>query len=142
MNSVNIVGRLTKDIELKQTSTQKSFATFTIAVDKPNKGDTKDAYFIDCVAWEKRAQVISQYFHKGNKIAISGELTSRSWNDDNGNYHKVTEVLVTGFDFCESRNDNAAPTQVRPAQNTEVPAPKNIAPDFNESEEIDLPFEF
>ena len=136
MNSVNILGRVTKDIEVKQTSNQKPFITFSVAVDKVINGE-RSAYFIDCVAWEKRAQTIAQYFHKGSRIAINGELTTRSWEDENGGRHKVTEVLVLGFDFCES-NTQSAPTQNKPVE-------KPIAPPEPTNEDVDimdLPFEF
>ncbi len=135
MNSVNILGRVTKDIEVKQTSSQKCFITFTVAVEKVINGE-KSAYFIDCVAWEKRAQTIAQYFHKGSKIAINGELTTRTWEDDNGGKHKVTEVLVAGFDFCESNTTSQNKPVEKPTTPPAPPAPEE------EVDIMDLPFEF
>lgn len=102
MNTVNIIGRLTKDAELRKTNSEKAVCSFCIAVDA---GQDK-TYFIDCVAWNKRAEAIAKYFKKGSKIGISGELSSRTWQDSEGHNRKAVEVIVLAFDFCDSKQGN------------------------------------
>lgn len=127
MNNVNLIGRLTKDVEVRHTNSGKAVCSFCVAVD----GGKNVAYFIDCVAWEARAENISKYFKKGNKIGIAGMLTTRDYEDSNGNKRKVTEVLVNSFDFCA---ENKTATAEAPAAVTEVPA---VAEETAEA----LPFE-
>lgn len=99
MNNVNLIGRLTKDVELRQTNSGKSVCSFCVAID----GGRDNTYFIDCVAWEARATNIAKYFHKGDKIGIAGMLTTRSWTDNDEKSRKATEVLVNSFDFCNGK---------------------------------------
>lgn len=98
MNSVNIIGRLTADVILNKTPNGKSVANFTLAV---NDGQDR-TYFIDCVAWEKTADLISQYLKKGSMLPVSGKLTTRSYEKD-GHTVKRTEVLVERIDFVEKK---------------------------------------
>ena len=104
MNNVNLIGRLTKDIEIRLTTNQKKVCSFCIAVD----GLNDSAYFIDCVAWEKRAENLGKYFHKGDKIGVAGLITTRTYEDNDGKNRKVTEVLVTSFDFCNSKQETTS----------------------------------
>ena len=103
MNSVNLIGRIVNDLELKQTQTGKSVVSFTIAVNK----DKDTAYFIDLVAWNVTAQNICRYFKKGVQIGISGILTTRT-SEYNGQKRKFTEVLVNAFDFIGSKSENSS----------------------------------
>ena len=99
MNIVILMGRLTRDPELKYTSNGKAYTTFTLAVQK-----TKDeAEFIDCVAWEKTAENIAEYFRKGNRILIQGRLSVNSY-EQNGEKKKFTRVLANTFEFIDSKN--------------------------------------
>ena len=99
MNIVILMGRLTRDPELKYTSNGKAYTTFTLAVQK-----TKDeAEFIDCVAWEKTAETIAEYFRKGNRILTQGRLSVNSY-DQNGEKRKFTRVLANTFEFIDSKN--------------------------------------
>lgn len=82
MNSVNISGRLTKDPELKTTQSNISVCSFGVAVDRPGVKDKSD--FIDCVAWRNTAEFVNKYFAKGDPIEITGTLTTRNWEDQNG----------------------------------------------------------
>ena len=104
MNNVNLIGRLTKDIELRRTNGGKSVCSFCIAVD----GGKDISYFIDCVAWDTRAENIAKFFHKGDQIGIAGLITTRSFEDANGNKRKSTEVLVNSFDFCNGKKETQA----------------------------------
>ena len=99
MNIAILMGRMTRDPELRYTSSGKAYTTFTLAVQK-----TKDeAEFIDCVAWEKTAENIAEYFRKGNRILIQGRLSVNSY-EQNGEKRKFTRVLANTFEFIDSKN--------------------------------------
>ena len=103
MNVAILMGRLTRDPELKYTSNGKAYTNFTLAVQK-----TKDeAEFIDCVAWEKTAENIAEYFRKGNRILIQGRLSVNSY-EQNGEKRKSTRVLVNTFEFIDSKNNSSS----------------------------------
>ena len=99
MNTVVLSGRMTKDPELKYTSGGKAYTSFTLAVQKMKD----DAEFIDCIAWEKTAENIAEYFRKGNRILIQGRLSVNSY-EQNGEKRKFTRVLVNTFEFIDSKN--------------------------------------
>ena len=105
MNSINVIGRLTKDPELRMTQSEKSVVSFTIACDS-GWGDKKTASFFPCVAWGKTAEFIDKYFRKGDPIAISGELRSRQYEGKDGK-RTVIEILVNGVDFCGGKKSEA-----------------------------------
>lgn len=105
MNSINITGRLTADVELRYMANNVEVCSFTVAVKRPNVKDTTD--FINCVAWRSSAQFISTYFSKGQMIAITGVLTSRKFQDQYGKNHVAFEVLVDRAEFCESKQTTA-----------------------------------
>lgn len=121
MNTVNIIGNMTKDAELRRTTDGKPVCSFCVAT--PAGKDR--AYFIDCVAWGDKAEIIAQNFKKGDKIGVNGMITTRMY-EHNGENRKSTEVTVLGFDFCNGRK----------TEQQEAPA---VAP--SESEQKDLPFE-
>ena len=104
MNKCELIGRLTKDPELKLTSNQTAYCNFTIAVDRRFKdaNGQRQADFINCVAWRQTASFISNYFHKGSKIGIVGSLQSRSYDGNDGQKRYVTEVVVDEAEFVES----------------------------------------
>ena len=105
MNCVMIIGRMTKDVELRRTNSGKAVASFTLAVNKDfrNEQGGYDADFIDCVAFEQKAETISQYVHKGDRFGVVGQLATRSYETKEGKKVKVTEVKVEKFDFLESK---------------------------------------
>ena len=105
MNCVVIIGRITKDVELRRTNSGKAVASFTLAVNKDyrNEQGGYDADFIDCVAFEQKAETISKYVHKGDRFAVLGQLATRNYENKEGKKVKVTEVKVTGFDFLEGK---------------------------------------
>lgn len=102
LNNVNIQGRITKDIELKTTPAGKKVCSFCIACSQ-RIGQEERTSFIDAVAWEKRAEFIANYFPKGSMILLSGRIESRSYTDNAGNNRKVTEVVVSEVNFCETK---------------------------------------
>lgn len=99
MNIAILMGRMTRDPELRYTSSGKAYANFTLAVQK-----TKDeAEFIDCIVWEKTAETIAEYFRKGNRILIQGRLSVSSY-EQNGEKRKSTKVQVFSFEFVDNKN--------------------------------------
>ena len=101
MNVISLIGRLTSDVELKQTQSGLSVCSFTVAVDRPKVKDTTD--FIPCVAWRNTAEFVSKYFSKGNRIALTGVLTSRKYQDQNGANRTAYEVVVDNVEFVENK---------------------------------------
>lgn len=96
MNTVNLLGRIVADTEVKATSAGMHFCAFTVACDN---GKDKPADFIECVAFDKTAEIIAQYFGKGKPIAIEGKLNVRSFTDKEGKNRKTTSVVVNRFEF-------------------------------------------
>ena len=107
MNHVTLMGRLTRDPELRHTNSGTAVTSFTIAVDRDfEKGKTD---FIDCVAWRGTAEFVSKYFGKGRMIAVSGKLQMRDWTDKDGNKRRNAEIIADNVYFADSKNSNADP---------------------------------
>jgi single-strand DNA-binding protein len=102
------MGRLVRDPEIRRTNSGKAVCSFTIACDKPGK-DT-GASFIDCVAWEKTADFIGNYFMKGSMVVLEGRLESRQYETKDNQKRTVLEVVVSQAHFCERKKEEA-PTQ-------------------------------
>lgn len=113
INVVTLVGRVVRDIEVKTTNSGKEVASFAIAIDGYGKG--APANFIDCVAWNKAAEILAQYATKGKQIGVSGRLQTRPWEDKEGKKRKATEVVIDQFQLLGSKGDgsNAAPASER-----------------------------
>ena len=108
MNSVNLVGRLTKDVELKKTQTGLSVATFTVAVNRrqPKDAQEKQADFISCVAWRGSAEYLENYSTKGSMVGIEGKIQTRNYDGSDGKKVYVTEVLVESVSILSSGKFN------------------------------------
>lgn len=107
MNTVVLVGRTTKDIELRRTGSGTAVASFTLAVNRDFKTqDGQDADFIQCVAWKKTAELLEQYVHKGDRIAVSGSIRTRNYEDNHGKKVYVTEVLANQVEFLETKKNS------------------------------------
>lgn len=105
MNKAILMGRLTRDPELRETQSNIAVSNFTIACDRRVKeGEewTNTADFIDCVAWRGLAKMVSQYFQKGSRILVEGHIQPRDWVDKEGNNRRNWEVVVSNVEFCES----------------------------------------
>lgn len=103
INSLVLEGRLTKDPEMRSTSTGKNVCSFTVANDKP--GNDAGTNFIDCVAWEKRGETISKYFSKGNRIVLIGHLDQQSWKTKEGQNRSKLVVIVDNFSFIDKKEE-------------------------------------
>lgn len=156
MNKVELIGRLTKDPEIRLTANQTQFCQFTVAVDRRFKDQNgqRQADFINCIAWKNTAVFIQKYFRKGNRIGLAGCIQTRSYDDQNGQKHFITEVVIDEAEFVESQNTNqaqsAAPMDSVPSQtpiqvtpdNSQNVAPQNTQTAVNEPEiSGELPFE-
>lgn len=110
MNKVILMGRLTKDPEVRYTQTNNTLvASFSLAVNKRfvKQGEEQQADFINIVAWSKTGEFVNQYFKKGQQVGITGRIQTRAWDDDEGKKHYVTEVIAEEVYFADSiRNGN------------------------------------
>ena len=106
LNHITIMGRLTRDPELRYTQSQTPVASFPLAVDRDfgsRDGGEKQTDFIDCVAWRQTAEFVSKYFTKGSMAVVSGRLQIRDWTDRDGGKRRSAEVVVDNMYFGESR---------------------------------------
>ena len=121
LNKVILMGRLTRDPELKSTPQGVSTCSFSIAVDRNfvRQGEERKADFINCVAWRQTAEFIPRYFKKGNMVALEGSIQTRSWDDGKNRY--ATEVIVSQVYFAEGKN-SAAMSEIPPmGQDDDLP---------------------
>ena len=111
LNHIPIMGRLTRDPELRYTQSQTPVASFTLAVDRDfgsRDGGEKQTDFIDCVAWRSTAEFVSKYFQKGSMAVVSGRLQIRDWTDREGGKRRSAEVVVDNIYFGESRRRDSS----------------------------------
>jgi len=111
MNQIVIMGRLTRDPELRHTPNGVAVASFTLAVDRgfaPKDGGEKQTDFIDVVAWRNTAEFVSKYFAKGQMAAVTGRLQIRDWTDKDGNKRRSAEVVADNIYFTESKKSREA----------------------------------
>ena len=109
LNHITIMGRLTRDPELRRTGSGIAVASFTLAVDRdfsPKDGGERETDFIDCVAWRQTGEFVSKYFTKGRMAVVSGRLQIRNWNDKDGNKRRSAEVVADNVYFGDSRRDD------------------------------------
>ena len=111
MNKVILIGRLTKDLELKKTTTGKSFVNFSVAIDRPytNAQGQKETDFINCIAWNRTAENMSAYVGKGSLVAVDGRIQTRNYENNSGQRVYVTEVLAEFVQFLESKKSYSSP---------------------------------
>ncbi|MGI6158122.1 MAG: single-stranded DNA-binding protein [Saccharofermentanales bacterium] len=152
MNKAILMGRLTRDPEIRTTQSGISVCNFTVACDRRTRGDDgtwqNTADFIPCVAWRGQAEFVNRYFSKGDRILVSGRIQPRSWEDaETGQRRYMTEVVTDEIEFCETRRSSQdrrdnEPRQARRANTTVV---DQGGDDFMEAADEDdtmLPFDF
>ena len=108
LNHITIMGRLTRDPELRRTGSGIAVASFTVAVDRDfasRESGERETDFIDCVAWRQTGEFVSKYFTKGRMAVVSGRLQIRSWTDKDGNKRRTAEVVADNVYFGDSRRD-------------------------------------
>lgn len=125
LNHIVIMGRLTRDPDLRYTQSQLPVVSFTLAVDRDfsgKDGGEKQTDFIDCVAWRSTAEFVNKYFTKGSMAAVSGRLQLRDWTDREGSKRRSAEVIVDNIYFGGSKKDNSAASQSATQQSHSAPA--------------------
>ena len=119
LNHIVLMGRLTRDPELRYTQSQIPVASFTLAVDRDfggRDGGEKQTDFIDIVAWRSTAEFVSKYFTKGRMAVVEGRLQIHDWKDKDGNNRHSAEVVADNIYFGNSRKDTAAPAEPLPEE--------------------------
>lgn len=121
LNHITLMGRLTRDPELRRTGSGVAVTSFCLAVDDDFKGSdgNKKTIFVDCTAWRNTAEFVNSYFSKGRMAVVSGKLDIREWTDKNGNKRRTAEVVVENVYFGDSNKDTqsqnmGAQTQQQP----------------------------
>lgn len=126
-NKCILMGRITKDVELKATQAGNSVVTFTVAVDRSytEKDGTRATDFINCVAWRQTAEFIQKYFGKGSLILLEGEIQTRNYKDKDGKTCYVTEVKVNTASFTGEKKQSTQPAPAAQAAPETPPAPQD-----------------
>ncbi len=147
LNQINIMGRLTRDPELKTTTTGTSVTSFTLAVDRDftgKDGGERKADFIDCIAWRSTAEFVEKYFKKGSMAVVSGRLQTRDWTDRDGNKRKATEIVAANVYFGERKTGSGGGSSGggdSKADDYATPAPDTAAAvSFDVEDDGELPF--
>lgn len=146
LNIVAVMGRLARDPEMRQTTTGKSVASFTIACDRGRRDANGQSVcdWLNIVAWDKTAEFVCKYFQKGSMIAVDGRLQSRSYQDKNGQNRIAVEIAANNVNFCGSKESTSAAPQ-NAAQRPAAPSQRTHGePDADyatiDDDEGDLPF--
>lgn len=141
MNSVILVGRLTRDPEVRYTQQQMAIARFNVAVNRPkDKNGEQKADFIETIAFGKTAEVIEKYFSKGSQIVVQGRLQNNNYEDRHGNMVYTYQVVVDRIEFVGSKSDGGGNREAPPQQNSYNPQDTGIPEGFSALEDDDMPF--
>ena len=147
INKVILMGRLTRDPEIRYSPAGVAVTRFTIAVDRRfvKQGEQRQADFLNCVSFNKNAEFISKWFTKGQAIAVVGSLQSRSWDDKEGKRQFATEVVVDEASFADSKREregggNAPAVHTEAPHMMDAPPAPNFDDDFMPIDEDNLPF--
>ena len=133
LNHITVMGRITRDIELRRTGSGIPVASFTVAVDRDfsgKDGGEKETDFIDCVAWRSTAEFVDKYFSKGRMIVVSGRLQIRSYTDKDGNKRRAAEVVADNCYFGDGKKDDAPKYGAQPQQQPQYGAPHGGYPQY------------
>ena len=143
LNKVILGGRLTSDVELKQTQSGVPVCSFTLANNRRN-GQNQETFFIRCQAWRATAEFITRYFRKGSSICVIGFIQPREWTDQNGQKRSITEIVVEEVQFVDSKNDAQSGAESAEASSGAYMPPAYTEPSASKfelvSEDADLPF--
>lgn len=154
MNKAILIGRLTKDPELKTTASNISVCNFTLAVDRrfSNAQGQREADFLPIVAWRKTAEFAANYFRKGMRVAVCGSIQTRYWDDDEGKRHYMTEIVADELEFADGKKGSGNDYDGGRRSGAEIPdvqpggfdEGRTLSKDAFESEGsgTDLPFDY
>lgn len=144
MNKVILIGRLTRDPELRYTGSNTPVATFSLAVNRSftNQNGEREADFINCVVWRKLAETVKNYLFQGSQVAVEGRIQTRKYQNDKGENKYITEILAENVEFLDSkskREENVVNEQV---ETTSIPEQEisNFQEKFEYTDEEGLPF--
>lgn len=143
LNRVALVGRLTRDPELRRTSNGKAVTSFNLAVERNFKSDDQEADFINCVCWGKIAENTERYCSKGSMVSVDGRIQTRNYDNNQGQKVYVTEVIADSVQFINTKRDsNTATAAPQPQSNSYVPNEpiQQFEDDNYELEEDDIQF--
>lgn len=143
MNKVILMGRLTRDPEVRYTQTSNTLvASFSLAVNRrfARQGEERQADFFNIVAWNKTGEFCSKYFKKGQQVGVIGRLQTRTWDDQNGTKHYITEVVAEEVYFADSKRDGDASSSFEDTFGATMPGGMGDTSDFEVSASDDLPF--
>ena len=145
LNHITIMGRLTRDPELRRTGSGIAVASFTVAVDRDfasRESGERETDFIDCVAWRQTGEFVSKYFTKGRMAVVSGRLQIRSWTDKDGNKRRTAEVVADNVYFGDSKRDGDSGSYGAAPAAPAYSAPVSPASDFAmlDDDDAQLPF--
>ena len=145
INNITLVGRLTKDSDLRYTSNGTATATFSLAVNRPFKSANgeREADFINCVIWRKNAENFANFTRRGALVGITGRIQTRNYENKGGQRVYVTEVVAENFALLESKNDGASNGQTGQSNTRSSHQPNDPFSSHSESIDIsddDLPF--
>ena len=132
MNKVFLIGRLTRDPELRYTGNNTAVATFSIAVNRnfSNQQGEREADFINIVVWRKQAENVKNYLSQGSQVAIDGRIQTRSYDDNNGQKRYVTEVVADNVEFLGSKNSSSNSNSINNSEkNNAGPTPYDFGDD-------------
>ncbi len=135
MNKVILLGRLTRDPEIRYSQNQVAVTRFSVAVNRrfSKPGEERQADFFNCVCFRSTAEFVSKYFVKGQQLALVGSLQSRKWEDETGKSHTVIEVVADEVYFADSKRDRDGSTGASTGGNTAPAAPART-PDFSDDD--------
>lgn len=144
LNHIVVMGRLTRDPDLRRTGSGIAVASFTVAVDRDianKETGERETDFIDCVAWRGTGKFVSKYFSKGSMAVVSGRLQIRNWTDKDGQKRRTAEILADSVYFGGAKKDGGQAATVAPA-GYDVPSPASSGSDFAmlEDDDAQLPF--
>ena len=133
LNKIVLMGRMTRDPELRQTPTGNSVVSFTLACDRDfaAQGAERETDFVDIVAWRGRAEFVSKYFSKGRMAVVSGRLQIRNWEDKDGNKRKTAEIVAESVYFGDSKRDGQTASAAVPVSSEFKPLPNTTPVPFS-----------
>ena len=119
MNQVNIIGRLGGDVELRHTPSGKAVSRMSVAVNE-RYGENERVYWFPVICWNGLAETVSNYLHKGSRVAVTGRITTRSFESGNGN-RTITAIVANGVDLLDPKPTNQEPKGEAPVSDDEIP---------------------
>lgn len=145
LNHIVLMGRLTRDPELRRTNSGVAVASFTLAVDRDYtaQGQEKETDFVDIVAWRNTAEFVSKYFAKGRMAVVTGRLQIRNWQDKEGNKRRSAEVVADSVYFGDSKKEDSPRSDISYGGCYQAPSVEYHQSDFKEIDDLDdgeLPF--